>query len=150
MSVGPFWITDERLEMSAFTLPLVYDKTYLVIPKPGSSNSLARQTQKVLKPFTSGLWALVLVVVFVASLLGCWFAGETEEISTRIESEGAKPSRSFKAKAYLRLSADSFLEKGMWFFSAGVDHDQDSISSKVLIFGFGFFILISVSVCAFL
>lgn len=70
MSIGPFWITDERLEMSAFTLPLVYDKTYLVVPKPGSSNSLAAQTQKVLQPFTPGLWGFVLVVIVVASLLG--------------------------------------------------------------------------------
>eukprot|EP00956_Cyclotella_meneghiniana_P038556 scaffold156105_cov73-Cyclotella_meneghiniana.AAC.1 len=150
MSIGPFWITDERLEMSAFTLPLVYDKTYLVVPKPGSSNSLAAQTQKVLQPFTPGLWGFVLVVIVVASLLGCWFAGEPEEVSSRLESEGTKPSRLFRAEMYARLGIDSFLEKGMWFFSAGVDHDQDSISSKFLIFGFGFFILISVSVSAIL
>eukprot|EP00956_Cyclotella_meneghiniana_P009578 scaffold13215_cov61-Cyclotella_meneghiniana.AAC.5 len=104
---------DERLSLSAFTLPIVYDKAYLVIPKPGSSNSLAKQTQKVLQPFTPQLWILVLVVIFVAAILGCWFAGDAEEVSTRIESDGTKPSRLFRAQMYTRIGVDSFLEKDL-------------------------------------
>ena len=93
---------------------------------------------------------LIEVFAFLLDLDRCWFAGEPEEVSSRLESEGTKPSRLFRAEMYARLGIDSFLEKGMWFFSAGVDHDQDSISSKFLIFGFGFFILFSVSVSAIL
>ena len=111
MPLGPFWVTDERLSLSAFTLPIVYDKAYLVIPKPGSSNSLAKQTQKVLQPFSPGLWIFVLVVIFMAAMLGCWFAGDAEEVASRIENDGTKPSRLFRAQMYIRIGVDSFLRK---------------------------------------
>eukprot|EP00956_Cyclotella_meneghiniana_P023232 scaffold44786_cov61-Cyclotella_meneghiniana.AAC.8 len=87
-------------------------EAYLVIPKPGSSNSLAKQTQKVLQPFTPGLWIFVLVVIFMAAMLGCWFAGDAEEVASRIENDGTKPSRLFRAQMYIRIGVDSFLEKG--------------------------------------
>ncbi|KAL7528210.1 hypothetical protein ACHAXR_003461, partial [Thalassiosira sp. AJA248-18] len=58
MAIGPFWITGQRLKMTSFTLPLVSDKTYLVIPRPGTNNSLNDQIQKVLAPFSYELWGL--------------------------------------------------------------------------------------------
>lgn len=79
IAVGPFWITAPRLEMTAFTLPIresigtsflyfshlpqrltmvnfissppEYDRTLLVIRKPGAKRSLTQETQKVLDPF---------------------------------------------------------------------------------------------------
>eukprot|EP00984_Skeletonema_dohrnii_P035598 scaffold35582_cov233-Skeletonema_dohrnii-CCMP3373.AAC.1 len=48
--------------------------------------------------------------------------------------------------AYFRLILDAILEKGMFFFSAGIEQDTGaSLPHKVLMFGFGFFILIAVS-----
>lgn len=51
-----------------------------------------------------------------------------------------------RKRAYLRLFLDAFLEKGMFFFSAGIEQDTGaSLPHKLLMFGFGFFILIAVS-----
>ena len=41
-------VTAERLQMVSFTLPVTYDRIYLVIPRPSPSDSLGAQTQKVM------------------------------------------------------------------------------------------------------
>jgi len=47
---------------------------------------------------------------------------------------------------YVRLAIDAFLQKGMFFFGASVEQDEGaSLPYKLLMFGFSFFILISVS-----
>ncbi|KAK1739248.1 ionotropic glutamate receptor family protein [Skeletonema marinoi] len=139
MAVGPFWITGQRLKMTTFTVPLLYDKTVLVIPKPGQKSNLAYETKKVLEPFTYGLWGVVIAVTVAAALLSVWFS-DREMV--------AKSKRAWKKRraAYFRLILDAILEKGMFFFSAGIEQDTGaSLPHKVLMFGFGFFILISVS-----
>jgi len=51
-----------------------------------------------------------------------------------------------RKKLYGRLVLDSFLQRGSYFFSSGVDFDANaSLPNKFLMFGFGFFILITVS-----
>ena len=133
--------------MSFFLLP-VYDKTVLVIPKPGTKNSLAYQTQKVLFPFTYGLWGVVLAVIVVASLLSVWFTDREMAAKKRYGLKLRQQGKPWKRRklAYFRLILDAFLEKGMFFFSAGIDQDTGaSLPHKVLMFGFGFFILIAVS-----
>jgi hypothetical protein len=123
---------------SSVLLP-VYDKTVLVIPKPGQKSNLAYETKKVLEPFTYGLWGVVIAVTVAAALLSVWFS-DREMV--------AKSKRAWKKRraAYFRLILDAILEKGMFFFSAGIEQDTGaSLPHKVLMFGFGFFILISVS-----
>mmetsp|Transcript_12799 Transcript_12799/g.25708 ORF Transcript_12799/g.25708 Transcript_12799/m.25708 type:complete len:724 (-) Transcript_12799:683-2854(-) len=144
MSVGPFWITGQRLKMSAFTVPLIYDKTVLVIPKPRNKNSLSYQTSKVLAPFTAGLWGVVILVIVCTSLLSVWFAkGSSVKRPLR---RRPKPSFRQELGVWSRLSLDSILEKGLFFFSGGVGQDEgSSLPNKLLLFGFGFFTLISVS-----
>ena len=140
-------MTDERLMMSAFTLPLVYDKTYLVIPKPGTQDSLWHQTQKVLAPFTLGLWGLVLGTIVATALFSIWFSGEVEETQTIIKSSRTKPSKRRFVQAHARIALDSCIEKSIWFCSAGIENDRvTGLSNKVLMLGFAFFILIAVSV----
>jgi len=47
---------------------------------------------------------------------------------------------------WFRLCLDAIIEKGIYFFSAGVEQDSGaSLPHKFLMFGFGFFILITVS-----
>mmetsp|Transcript_1544 Transcript_1544/g.3190 ORF Transcript_1544/g.3190 Transcript_1544/m.3190 type:complete len:753 (+) Transcript_1544:97-2355(+) len=147
MSIGPFWITGERLKLAAFTVPLIYDRTVLVIPKPGSKNSLSYQTSKVLAPFTAGLWGVVILVIVCTSLLSVWFANgsATKRVLRRRTKQQPRFSRQ-QFGIYARLSLDSILEKGLFFFSGGVEQDGgSSLPYKLLMFGFGFFILISVS-----
>jgi len=153
MSVGPFWITGERLKLTAFTIPILYDKTFLVIPRPGSSNKLRDQVIKVAAPFEPALWVLLLFVILVAALLSVWFTDQSEVTDT-IPSDKRETLERLKnplqnkriKKVYARLALDAFLEKGTNFVSAGVDNDASaSLPTKFLAIGFGFFILITVS-----
>jgi len=149
MSVGPFWITVERLRMTSFTVPLIYDKIVLVIPDPMSKNGLSYQTSKVLAPFTARLWLLVILVIAFTSLLSVWFAKSSHTKRTMLEHSKRRTKSKFsrlRIGIYARLIFDSFLEKGLYFFSEGVEQDEgSSLPNKLLLFGFGFFTLISVS-----
>ena len=137
--------------MTAFTVPIVYDKIVLVIPKPGSNELLSQQVAKVLQPFTYELWGLVLAIIVVSALLSVWFSDssslvhQNHGLMTKSLRQRKRPLRRRK-RAFLRLAIDSFLEKGIFFFSAGVEQGPGaSLPNKLLMFGFAFFILISVS-----
>jgi len=119
-AVGPFWITDERLAMTSYTVPLVYDKTVLVIPRPGSKKSLHFETVKVLQPFTPWLWVLVILVITATAGLGVWFS-DREKLakknygrSLRKVTAGLKRGKGSRRRksVYTRLIIDGFLEKG--------------------------------------
>ena len=150
MAVGPFWVTSQRLRMASFSLPFAYDKTYLVIPKPSQTDSLAEEVRKVLAPFSYGLWGLVLGVIAATALLSVWFTDRSESKRspprpslTGVRSRKGKRRR---MKYYGRMALDQCLEKGIFFCSAGVEQDErSSLPTKMLLFGFGFFILIAVS-----
>ena len=151
MGIGPFWITSDRLKMTSFTMPLVYDKTYLVIPKPSIEDvPLGRQIGKVLDPFESNLWGLIILVIIICALLSVWFSDRSQLASQVYKKnvnlrQSKQPMRRRKA-VYARLALDSILEKFTYFFSAGIEQDQgSSLPNKLLHFGFGFFILIAVS-----
>ena len=108
--------------MAAFTLPLVYDKTFLVILRPGTQDeSLSYQTKKVLAPFENALWGLILVIIFVAALLSVWFSDRPKAAMRRRQDDrrimGLQQSRPVRRQrrkgAYARLALDSFLQKGL-------------------------------------
>ena len=139
MGVGYFWVTGERLKLTSFTVPISFYKTVLVIPKPAVKDSLAAQTSKVLAPFTTGVWMLILGLIAVTAALSVWF-DHTEE------KRGKKKRKKTKKIMYARLGIDEFLSKGMFFNSAGVEQDVGaSLPVKMLLFGFSFFTLIVVS-----
>eukprot|EP00580_Thalassiosira_gravida_P005994 CAMPEP_0201655548 /NCGR_PEP_ID=MMETSP0493-20130528/46064_1 /ASSEMBLY_ACC=CAM_ASM_000838 /TAXON_ID=420259 /ORGANISM="Thalassiosira gravida, Strain GMp14c1" /LENGTH=670 /DNA_ID=CAMNT_0048132137 /DNA_START=1151 /DNA_END=3160 /DNA_ORIENTATION=- len=130
IAIGPFWITGARLKRTAFTMPVQYDHTVLVIPRPGMKRSVIEESKKVLDPFTVGVWVLLIGMIAVTAVLSVWFS----------EKRSRQPS------VYARLALDEFLHKGIFFCSAGVEQDESaSLPRKLLMFGFGFFILIVVS-----
>ena len=99
-------------------------------------------------PFTNGLWLVVLALILVASLLSVWFTDREMAAKKRygMRLRQTKKPKKRRKTAYFRLILDAFLEKGMFFFSAGIEQDTGaSLPHKVLMFGFGFFILIAVS-----
>uniref|UniRef100_A0A6U6GMI0 Ionotropic glutamate receptor C-terminal domain-containing protein n=1 Tax=Odontella aurita TaxID=265563 RepID=A0A6U6GMI0_9STRA len=121
-------------------------KTYLVIPRPGTTQTLSQQTEKVIMPFSKGLWGLVIGIIFAAALLSVWFTDSVRNARTNDRRESMQANMKRRKMAYVRLTMDSFLEKGLFFCSAGVEQDgSTSLPNKILLFGFGFFILISVS-----
>ena len=110
----------QRLQMTAFTIPIVDDKSYLVIPRPGSTDTLKEQTAKVLRPFDSSLWGLVIGVIALTALLSVWYSDRTIESSAQQEPSDRRAllsqshTRTRRTKlAYARLGLDSFLQKGL-------------------------------------
>jgi len=144
--LGPFWITSERLLLSAFTIPIVSDKVFLMVPKPGSNDgSVMQNVSKVIGPFTPELLVLMVGIIIFTGLLSVWFSDRPK--SPLGEGRSSSPLRRSK-RAYLRLAIDSILEKGMFFCSAGVEQDAvANLPNKLLMSGFGFFILIAVRLC---
>ncbi|KAL7526580.1 hypothetical protein ACHAXR_005246 [Thalassiosira sp. AJA248-18] len=140
MAIGSFWVTGQRLRITSFTIPLYYDKTVLVIPKPGDNSSLNAQTSKVLEPFTMAMWVLIILLITFTAVLSVWFSMYGRDLR-----QGKRPER-LKKSGYVRVALDEFLQKGMFFCSAGVNQDTGAnLPQKLLMFGFGFFILIVVS-----
>jgi len=150
MGVGPFWITAQRLKMVSFTIPIIQDRTVLVIPKPGTDISLRYQIEKVLAPFSYAMWAFVVGIIAFAALLSVWFSDRSDAAldrrSRRMLFAPRTPRWRRRKIAYARLAMDACLQKGLFFCSAGVEQDENAtLPHKLLLFGFGFFILISVS-----
>ena len=161
----------QRLKMTAFTLPLIYDKaslmiiasiiiefmhtrsslcrsqTYLVIPKPGVTQTLGQQTAKVIQPFAIELWLLIIGFILAAAVLSVWFTDSVRNDRSAGRRMGLRGKTKRRKMAYVRLTLDSFLEKGLFFCSAGIEQDSStSLPNKIMLFGFGLFILVTVSV----
>ncbi|KAL7536673.1 hypothetical protein ACHAWF_005534 [Thalassiosira exigua] len=140
----------QRLKMTAFSLPIVYDKTFLVILKPGASESLWHQVRKVLMPLSTDLWGVVIGIIVITALLSVWFSDRSDKAMNGrvgrmgLQHDGQRVQR--RKLVYTRLALDSCLQKGLFFCSAGVEHDEGgTLSNHLLMFGFAFFILIAVS-----
>lgn len=125
IAVGPIWITGGRLKMTSFTMPIHFDRTVLVIQNPGTANSLSAQTQKVLDPFSWGVWGLLLATITATALLSTWF-----------HQQGRSKANRPRKSVYARFFLDEFLQKGMYFCSAGIEQDDGaSLPHKLLMFG---------------
>ena len=101
----------------------------------------------MLEPFTWSLWLVAIAITIVASLLSVWFTDREMAAKKRYgHLKQTNRPRKRRKYTYFRLILDALLEKGMFFFSAGIEQDMGaSLPHKVLMFGFGFFILIAVS-----
>mmetsp|Transcript_39522 Transcript_39522/g.72390 ORF Transcript_39522/g.72390 Transcript_39522/m.72390 type:complete len:120 (-) Transcript_39522:16-375(-) len=118
--------------MTAFTVPIDIDRIVLVIPNPGTNDSIGEQVAKVIEPFTVGVWIMVIVIVTLTGLLSVWFS---EEGYKRRLGQAKRPNRRTK-RFYSRLALDEFLQKGTFFCSAGVEQDAGaSLPYKLLMFG---------------
>lgn len=113
--------------------------------------SLEAQVTKVLEPFTYGTWALILAIILLVAFLSVCFS-DINRIQTsasgqrHIRAHRQKPSTIRRIRVYGRLALDAVLEKGNFFCSGGVEVESGaSLSYKILMFGFGFFILVVVS-----
>ncbi|EJK76138.1 hypothetical protein THAOC_02116 [Thalassiosira oceanica] len=146
LAVAPYWITDERLAMTSYTVPLMYDKTVLVIPRPEGKKSLQFETAKVLQPFTPWLWVLVILVIATTAGLGVWFSDREKlakknygkslrkinrKIKTRFRrGEGGVNAKRKSKSVYGRLIVDGFLEKA-FLVQTGTDEYVGTMQQAV-------------------
>mmetsp|Transcript_4400 Transcript_4400/g.9924 ORF Transcript_4400/g.9924 Transcript_4400/m.9924 type:complete len:369 (+) Transcript_4400:242-1348(+) len=133
MGVSTFWVTGERLKMAAFTKMLTLSPQLLVIPEPRINDSLIAQTSKVLEPFTMGAWCLILAMIIFAAFLSVWFSDRSKLAKKNARELRHKQSNRRVKSVYARLAVDQFLEKGIFFCSAGVNQDGGaSLPNKVM------------------
>ena len=72
---------------------------------------------------------MVLAIIFVVSLFSVWFS-DRQKIANRIgthrrySSQAAKPTARQRRSLLARLALDSFLEKGAFFCSSGIEKDS--------------------------
>ncbi|KAL7550375.1 hypothetical protein ACHAWF_013616 [Thalassiosira exigua] len=150
MAVGPIWVTGERLRMTTYTIPLFYSTTVLIAPAPGVDNSLTAQTSKVLAPFETRVWLMIVLIICLTALLSIWFSGEANERVRNIRqwsrTRGRDEPKRLNLAIWGRLGLDACLRTGTYFFSAGIEQDVGaSLPTKLLLFGFGAFVLVVVS-----
>eukprot|EP00591_Stephanopyxis_turris_P018071 CAMPEP_0195539896 /NCGR_PEP_ID=MMETSP0794_2-20130614/50295_1 /TAXON_ID=515487 /ORGANISM="Stephanopyxis turris, Strain CCMP 815" /LENGTH=748 /DNA_ID=CAMNT_0040673955 /DNA_START=67 /DNA_END=2310 /DNA_ORIENTATION=+ len=146
MATGPFWITEERLRITSFTIPFMYDKTVLVVKRPRANTSLSYQVSKVLKPFDHSLWYVVVTTILLSGFLSAWFSKPSRARLKMRSFNWKNENLRHRAKLNLRLVIDAILEKGVFFFGGAVEQDSGaSLPHKLLMFGYAFFILVTVS-----
>ena len=80
-------------------------------------------------------------------MLSVWFTDSVRNDRSAGRRMGLRGKTKRRKMAYVRLTLDSFLEKGLFFCSAGIEQDSStSLPNKIMLFGFGLFILVTVSV----
>lgn len=146
LAAGAYWVTSERLMFAAFTIPIHVSDFYLFeLERQGFD--LLYSIEKTLKPFDKMLWV---VLIFCIILFGI-----TNVMSSNARGDRAKWHDSFRSirwntstkfkrykigsKTYLEGIIMAFVE---YFGNASEMNAESTISHKVLVFGFGFFILI--------
>ena len=149
--LGSYWITSERLQMAPFTTPVATDNFYLWVKKPTSSGgSFSENAAKVMSPFTREVWILFVTCVLGVALLTMLFAnrhGHRKLWWQKLrDTHWVEGSWWYRMLIFLRILFDSFLEDATMAFGHSASFDiHSNLSTKILNFGFGFFILIIVA-----
>merc|ERR1712176_1370328 len=111
MSIGPFWITPQRLKLTSFTIPIIYDKTVPVIPRP--RDGYKEQALKVFAPFDVWLWVILVTNICVMALLSLWFKNKSySKLITGTNRRRSFQEQASKAPKKKRLTQISQLISG--------------------------------------
>ena len=150
MAAAMFWITSERLSMTTFTVPLFQAGLLLYEPMLEEDDGLFHSARQMFKPFHTTLWILLCVFVVIVGILNVWFSSRTDDRNRWQDAindkkyQNAPFARRFVV--YSQLFMASILDSFVQCFGGGVSLDSEStFPSKILAFGFGFFVLISIS-----
>ena len=148
---GPFWITTERLKMTAFTTPLTIYKIRLFIKSPlvdeNNNGTFVENIFKILSPFDTGLWISFFVSLLLVAIMKIWFAekdGEKSKWWHLLRSKSYKEgSFYYRVSTLLFVFFDSIIATFIDAFGQSVSFDiNGSTSQKILNLGFGFLVLV--------
>eukprot|EP00588_Corethron_pennatum_P002751 CAMPEP_0194287986 /NCGR_PEP_ID=MMETSP0169-20130528/35902_1 /TAXON_ID=218684 /ORGANISM="Corethron pennatum, Strain L29A3" /LENGTH=479 /DNA_ID=CAMNT_0039034859 /DNA_START=659 /DNA_END=2095 /DNA_ORIENTATION=+ len=148
ITISDYWITSERLRMTPYTTPLFTENVVLFVKKPEPQNSFRNRILTTVAPFDPMLWLTLVVSIFAVGILSIWFSNERglhhywyDKIHGKKWKEASKRR---KVLVLLFLVFDAFNAMLSFFFSASVEVDlRQSVSTKILMCGFGFLILIT-------
>ena len=101
LAAGAFWVTRERTEIVTWSVPIYTDTIYLWVPRPAAAElTFWMAAGRVFEPFSGGLWALLVLVIFVNAIFDMWlqrneWRAYVNEVmaarSTRASHEQAQP-----------------------------------------------------------
>ena len=143
------WMTEERLDMTAFTVPIFNDEFYLFVAAAQRDSGLLANASKVLAPFDVGLWLLIILVVLISGCLNTYLTAlvRKDDEAARVSEGATLPKRGCASIEAITFStyqyAQSYLNGQIL---GGLDSfDDQPLAVRILNFGFAFFVLIALS-----
>ncbi|KAH8061356.1 ionotropic glutamate receptor [Aureococcus anophagefferens] len=120
VGVGPIYPTAERLELAAFTRPMIHAFIYLYAPQPTKDELNSYDVAlRLFTPFKASLWVAILLVAVCVGMIQTLDLGHMDDAAFARHMKWHKET------------------------SAGVaETTSDSVATRFLIFGWAFFILI--------
>ena len=145
VGIAPVYATPQRQQSSSFTKPILNPNIYLFVPYPEKKRySLAGMATRLFLPFRPSLWLAILLI--------CFCVGTVESLDVgHMSSEEFERRMTWFRGATWRERASSFVTgavKGAHaasvdvFSACIVDTRSESFASKLLIFGWAFFVFI--------
>jgi hypothetical protein len=134
LCVGLFWITAERLDMTAFSVPMGTDKFYLMVKMPKLDHSIATNARRVFMPFSSELWLVLGAGIVLVSI--------TRIVQRLISADCRGRSR----RSIEAVVADAFYSTSMELASDSTNYgENDDCAKRLMNIGWGAFILLVVA-----
>ncbi|KAH8068319.1 ionotropic glutamate receptor [Aureococcus anophagefferens] len=145
VGVGPIYPTAERLELAAFTRPMIHAFIYLYAPQPTKDELNSYDVAlRLFTPFKASLWVAILLVAVCVGMIQTLDLGHMDDAAFARHMKWHKETsftESAAAFAYAALRGAHAASVDL--FSAGVaETTSDSVATRFLIFGWAFFILI--------
>ena len=144
LAAGGFWTTSERMKNVTFSLPLYSSPIYVYELRKSSGNAIIQAFYKTLRPFDLHLWLAMLICIIMAGLANvCTSRKRGHQEWHRIIDAERNGTLSKRAISRLRVAIDSFVRSFLQYTGQGSEIvERATISQKLIIFGFGFFILV--------
>eukprot|EP00241_Pyramimonas_parkeae_P003262 CAMPEP_0114234526 /NCGR_PEP_ID=MMETSP0058-20121206/5756_1 /TAXON_ID=36894 /ORGANISM="Pyramimonas parkeae, CCMP726" /LENGTH=782 /DNA_ID=CAMNT_0001346211 /DNA_START=73 /DNA_END=2421 /DNA_ORIENTATION=+ len=138
--VGDFWITKERLELTAFTVASYVEPVHIFVPNKMTSADFMTNAYKVFEPFDASVWILIILTSLGVGCVDAWFTA-AEWMGDDWDTE------TFATKAHCIGQA---VLSGMYFYtfdfvSMGASGATDLWASRLLKLGWAFFVMIAIA-----
>ena len=146
LAAGAYWVTSERLTFTPFTIPIYLSDFYL-FELERQEFDILYSIQKTLRPFDYQLWYVLIICIIAFGMTNVMSANARGDQADWYEKfHDIRYKTATRLKRY-KIGAQTYLEGIIMgfveYFGNASEMDQEStITHKVLVFGFGFFILI--------
>mmetsp|Transcript_28342 Transcript_28342/g.64825 ORF Transcript_28342/g.64825 Transcript_28342/m.64825 type:complete len:450 (-) Transcript_28342:21-1370(-) len=136
--------------MTPYTTPLYTENVVLFVARSEQKNSFRTHVLTTLAPFDPVLWVTLVSSIALVGVLSVWFSNDRGLHHYWYDKiHGNKWRRaSFRRKVLLLgfLVLDATIAMFLFFFGAAVEVDlRQSLSTKILMCGFGFLVLIAIA-----
>jgi len=151
VALSTYWITSDRLQLTPYSTPIAVDQVLLWVQQPNmDAGSLRDNIVKIFAPFNVELWAMLCALVLIVAFVNIWLSttrGVRSYLSRRIHGHRWREASAVgKARIIAGILLDSIVIFSTFMFGHSVEISWESTrAQKILLFGFGFFILVAVA-----